>query len=220
MTEPAGIPPRGVPVPSLLGRDHEVARLSEMVSRARAGDSGALVISGEAGIGKTALLDRVVDLAAPDVRVERMVAWQSEMELPYAGLQLMCGHLMAASTELPAPQREALETVFGLRGARAPNPLVVGLAVLGLLARVAGDRALMCIVDDAQWLDDVSARTIASVARRLSSEGVAVVLVMREVDGQWGDLPQLVLRAWRTMTPASCCASRCPARSTHGSATS
>ena len=143
-----------------------------LVSRARgSGNSGALIVSGEAGVGKSALLNRVVDLAGPDVRIERMVASESEMELTYAGLQLMCGQMMAAAADLPPPQREALETAFGLRGAGAPNPLLVGLGVLGLLDRCAGDGALVCVVDDAQWLDGVSARAMASVARRLEQRG-------------------------------------------------
>lgn len=176
----------------LLGRDRELARLSTLLDRARRGDSGALVVHGPAGVGKTALLDRLVELAGPGVRVERMVAWESEVELPYAGLQLMCGHLMAATGGLPAPQREALESVLGLRDAGAPNPLVVGLAVLGLLARAAErDGAMLCVVDDAQWLDEVSARAIASVARRIRSEGVAIVFAMREVDEPFLDLPRL-----------------------------
>ncbi|MBD8077639.1 ATP-binding protein [Cellulosimicrobium arenosum] len=187
-------PPAGRSAGSLLGRDRELTRLLTLVDRAREGGSGALVVSGGAGVGKTALLDRVVDLAGSGVRVERMVASESEMELPYAGLQLLCGHLMSEVDHLPGPQREALETAFGLRGASALNPLVVGLGVRGLLTRAAADRALLCVVDDAQWLDDVSARAVASVARRLGSEGIAVVVSMRTVDEQFADLPQLALQ--------------------------
>ncbi len=190
----------GMPLPSLasgatslLGRDRELGRLLTLIRRARDGQSGALVLSGEAGVGKTALLDRVVDLAESDVRIERMVASESELELTYAGLQLMCGHMMSAAANLPVPQREALETVFGLRDSGVPNPLVVGLAVQGLLTQVAGDNALLCIVDDAQWLDEVSARAVASVARRLGSERIAVVMAMRNVAGQFADLPQLLV---------------------------
>ena len=177
----------------LLGRDRLMERLDELVSRARDGHSGALVVTGEAGIGKTALLDRVVERAGPSVRVERMVAAESEMELTYAGLQLLCGHMVTASSHLPDPQREALEAVLGLRNPGTPDPFAVGLAVLGLLSQVAPDRPLLCIVDDAQWLDAVSARVITFVARRLSDEGIAIVMAMRQVSNQFADLPQLVV---------------------------
>jgi DNA-binding CsgD family transcriptional regulator len=178
----------------LRGRGREVDELDALVSRARVGRSGALVVSGEAGIGKTALLDRLVAGAGTHARVERMVASESEMELAYAGLQQLCAHMMGAAQRLPGPQREALETAFGLREASAPSPFLVGLAVLGLLTEVAGDRALLCVIDDAQWLDEVSARAVAFVARRLDAEGIAIVLAMRSVDDTAADLPQLVLR--------------------------
>ena len=178
----------------LRGRGRELDELDALVSRARVGRSGALVVSGEAGIGKTALLDRMVAGAGTHARVERMVASESEMELAYAGLQQLCAHMMGAAQRLPGPQREALETAFGLREASAPSPFLVGLAVLGLLTEVAGDRALLCVIDDAQWLDEVSARAVAFVARRLDAEGIAIVLAMRSVDDTAADLPQLILR--------------------------
>lgn len=180
--------------PRLRGRDVERTEIDALVARARTRRSGALVVSGEAGVGKTALLDDIVERAAPHVRVVRMVASEAEMELPYAGLQLLCGHMIDAAGDLPTPQREALEAAFGLRAAGEPNPFLVGLAVLGLLTANAGDRALLCVVDDAQWLDAVSARAIAFVARRLDAEGIALVLAMREVDDAFGDLPQLVVQ--------------------------
>ncbi len=178
-----------------LGRDQLLAQLMAPVTRARGGHSGALVLSGAAGVGKTALLDRVAEKSAPAVRVERMVASESEMELPYAGLQLLCGHLMAASRQLPQPQRDALEAAFGLREAHPPNPFVVGLAVQGLLTEIAGARPLLCVVDDAQWLDEVSARVVAFTARRLSDEGIVIVVAMREVDEHFADLPQLAVES-------------------------
>jgi DNA-binding CsgD family transcriptional regulator len=177
---------------TLLGRDRELSELLTLVRLARAGQSGTLTLSGGAGVGKTALLDRLAALAEPDVRVARMVAAESEIELTYAGLQLLCGPIMA-STDLPRPEREVLETAFGLHGAAVPNPLVLGLAVRDLLVRAAGDGALLCIVDDAQWLDDVSARTLASVARRLTSERIAVVVATRRPDERFGDLPRLTV---------------------------
>lgn len=195
------------PSTALPGRAQELARLKTLVGRARTGHSGALVLVGEAGIGKTALLDRLVadagagvgvgvgvdtDIHA-DVRVERMVASESEVELTYAGLQLLCGHLLTPSSDLPGPQREALEAAFGIRSAGPPNPLVLGLAVRCLLAGAAGDGALLCVVDDAQWLDDISARTIASVARRLPTQRVALVIAMRRPDARFSDLPHLTV---------------------------
>lgn len=178
---------------TLLGRDREKLLLETLVSQARTGQSGTLVLQGEAGIGKTALLDRLEADMTPDVRVERMVASEAEMELPYAGLQMMCGHLFSSIDDLPAPQHEALEMAFGIREATALNPLVLGVAVQGLLARAAGDGALLCIVDDAQWLDVVSARAIASVARRLSSERVAILIALRPPNDAFPDLPQLTV---------------------------
>jgi hypothetical protein len=103
----------------LRGRSRELAELDALVENARAGRSGALVVSGEAGVGKTALLERTVARAASDVRVERVVASESEMELAYAALHQLCGHMMGSAGRLPAPQREALEAVFGLREASA-----------------------------------------------------------------------------------------------------
>src|ERR1700754_3746263 len=166
-------PARAPGAQALRGRARELAELDALVGRARAGRSGALVVSGAAGIGKTALLERMGAGAARHARIERMVASESEMELAYAGLHQLCAHMMDAAPALPAPQREALETAFGLREAPAPSPFLVGLAVLGLLTEVAGDRALVCVIDDAQWLDEVSARAVAFVARRLDAEGVA-----------------------------------------------
>src|SRR4051812_9400927 len=99
----------------LRGRDRELPELEALVTRARTGASGALVVSGEAGIGKTALLDRVIELASPQVRVQRMVASESEGELAYAGLQQLCGHMLGDAARLPAPQAAALEAAFGLR---------------------------------------------------------------------------------------------------------
>ncbi|RSN05756.1 helix-turn-helix transcriptional regulator [Nonomuraea sp. WAC 01424] len=178
----------------LRGRHRELAELDGLVERARAGRSGALVVSGEAGVGKTALLDRMV-AARPGtgVRVERVVAWESEMELAYAGLQQLCGPMMGSAVRLPGPQREAIEAAFGLRAAGAPSPFLVGLALLGLLTEAADGRALLCVVDDAQWLDEASARAVAFAARRLDAEGIAVVLAMRTVGTVFTGLPRLAV---------------------------
>ncbi|MEU8225250.1 AAA family ATPase [Kribbella sp. NPDC048915] len=178
---------------ALLGRDRELSQLLTLVRHAHAGRSGTLVVTGTAGIGKTALLDRLATLVAGDMRVVRMVAAESEMELTYAGLQLLCGPLMPSAEGLSAPQLEALDAAFGLRGSEAPNPLVLSLAVRNLLERAAGAGSLLCIIDDAQWLDNVSARTIASVARRLSDERIALVMASRRQAPPLDDLPHLTV---------------------------
>ncbi|MEV5572058.1 LuxR family transcriptional regulator [Spirillospora sp. NPDC052269] len=179
----------------LRGRHAESAELHALVDRAREGRSGALVLSGAAGIGKTALLDRMVarSRAGAGLRIERIVASESEMELAYAGLQQLCGHMMGSAESLPAPQREAIEAAFGLREAPAPSLFLVGLAVLGLLTEAADGRALLCVVDDAQWLDEASARAVAFAARRLDAEGIAIVLGMRTVGEVFAGLPRLVV---------------------------
>jgi DNA-binding CsgD family transcriptional regulator len=177
--------------PALRGREHELTQLSALIARAAAGRSGALVVHGEAGIGKTALLDAAARDAPDDVRIRRMVASESEIELAYAALQQLCGPMLESAAPLPAPQREALEAALGLRVAAAPSPFLVGLAVLGLLTEHAGGRPLVCIIDDAQWLDEVSARALAFVARRLDAEGIVIVLAMREVAEPFSDLRRL-----------------------------
>lgn len=177
----------------LRGRQRELAALDALFSRAGRGQSGAFVVAGEAGVGKTTLLEHAAARLSPDIAVRRMVAAESEMELAYAGLQFLCGPMMGASAPLPAPQREAIETAFGLRDGTAPNPLLVGLATLSLFTEVAAGRGLVCIVDDAQWLDEASARAISFVARRLDAEGIALVLVMRSVGAEFADLPRMVV---------------------------
>ncbi|MGW2465064.1 AAA family ATPase [Streptomyces sp. NPDC001356] len=178
----------------LRGRRRELADLEALVSRARVGHSGALIVSGEAGVGKTALLDHITARAAAHVRTERIVASQSEMELAYAGLQQLCGHMMGSAARLPAPQQEAIEVAFGLRSAAAaPSPFLVGLALLGLLTEAAEDRALLCIVDDAQWLDQASARALAFAARRLDAEGIALVVAMRQADDVFAGLSHMLV---------------------------
>ncbi|MCX5314634.1 AAA family ATPase [Streptomyces sp. NBC_00154] len=175
----------------LRGRRDELAQLHSLVDRARVGRSGALVVSGEAGVGKTALLDHLTAQAAPHVRTERIVASQSEMELAYAGLQQLCGNMVDSADRLPAPQQEAIEVAFGLCSAPAPSPFLVGLALLGVLTEAAEDRGLLCVVDDAQWLDQASARALAFAARRLEAEGIALVLAMREADEVFAGLTQM-----------------------------
>lgn len=163
----------------LRGRTSECALLDDLVSAIRHGQSRSLVLRGEAGIGKTALLEYLVT-AASDMRVVRAVGVESDMELAFASLHQLCAPLLDRIEELPAPQRRALETVFGLSDGTAPDRFLVGLAVLSLFAAEAEQRPLLCVVDDAQWLDRASALTLAFVARRLLAERAGIVFAARE----------------------------------------
>ncbi|HEX5621830.1 MAG TPA: AAA family ATPase, partial [Solirubrobacteraceae bacterium] len=155
----------------------------------RTGRSPVLVLRGEAGVGKSALLEYLVDQAS-GCRVVRATGAEAEMELAYAGLQQLCAPLLDHLDALPAPQREALSTAFGLSAGHPPDRFFVGLAVLSLCAEAARERPLLCVVDDAQWLDRASAQALAFVARRLDAESVALVLGIREV-GDESELPGL-----------------------------
>ena len=153
---------------SLRGRDSECAELDALVGDVRRGESRALVLRGEAGIGKTVLLQHLVE-SASEMKVIQAVGVDSEMELAYASLQQVCAPLLDRLPGLPTPQRDALEVVFGLRAGAAPDRFLVGLGVLGLLSIVGEERPFLCVVDDAQWLDQASALTLAFVARRSTS---------------------------------------------------
>src|SRR3954454_17503238 len=136
----------------LQGRHAECERLDQQLQRVRIGQSAVLVLRGEAGVGKTALLSYVADRAA-EFRVVRAAGVESEMELPFAGLHQLCAPMLDRLESLPEPQRNALSVAFGLSAGPAPNSFLVGLAVLGVLSEVAEERPLECVVDDAQWLD-------------------------------------------------------------------
>jgi len=178
----------------LLGRESELDELERLVAGVRAGQSRALVLRGEAGVGKTALLAHLT-AAAEGCRIARAAGVESEMELPFAGLHALCAPMLGRLAHLPEPQRDALNTAFGLSAGPPPDRFMVGLAVLSLLADSAEEQPLLCIVDDAQWLDRVSAQTLAFVARRLLAERVGLVFALRET----GDahvlegLPELVI---------------------------
>ncbi|HEV7174153.1 MAG TPA: AAA family ATPase [Solirubrobacteraceae bacterium] len=165
----------------LRGRSAECSALDGIVADIRAGKGRALVVRGEAGVGKTALLEYLVD-AASDLHVVRATGVESEMELAYAGLHQLCAPLLDRLERLPEPQHEALQIVFGLSSGSPPDQFLVGLAVLSLLSEAADERPLLCVVDDAQWLDHASALTLAFVARRLLAEPVALVFAARETD--------------------------------------
>jgi AAA ATPase domain len=169
--------------PRLLGRRSECAALDQLVAGVRTGASRALVLRGEAGVGKSALLAYLAERAT-GCAVARAAGVESEMELAYAGLHQLCAPFVDRLERLPDPQRAALGTAFGLRDAAAPDRFLVGLAVLSLVSDVAEQRPLVCLVDDAQWLDASSAQALAFVARRLGAESVALVFAVREPAGE------------------------------------
>jgi DNA-binding CsgD family transcriptional regulator len=174
----------------LLGRQREREVLGRLLGAARGGDGRVLVVHGEAGVGKTALLDWIV-AEARQLRVLRTVGVEGEMELPFAALQQLCSPVLDRSEGLPDPQRDALSVAFGLSAGPAPNPFLVGLATLGLLSEASQERALLCVVDDWQWLDRASARALAFVARRLLAEKIAFVFAAREPGDALAGLPEL-----------------------------
>ena len=161
------------PVLKLRGRSGECELLDRLVADVREGRSRVWVLRGEAGIGKTALLDHLAAVAS-GCRVVRTAGVESEMELAYAGLHQFCSSMLGGVDHLSAPQRDALSVAFGLQAGPAPDQFMVGLAVLGLLTQAAEEQPQVRLIDDAQWLDQVSAQTLAFVARRLLAERVAV----------------------------------------------
>src|SRR5947209_8143878 len=178
------------PREQLLGRQREREVLERLLEAARGGSGGVLVVDGEPGVGKTALLEYAVE-AARGFRVVRAVGVEGEMELTYAALEQLCSASLDFLERLPDPQRDALTVAFGLTAGRAPNPFLVGLAVLGLLSEAAADRPLLCVVDDAQWLDRASARALAFIARRLLAEKIALVFGARQLNDALAGLPEL-----------------------------
>ena len=147
---------------------------------------------GEPGVGKTALLDYATELAA-DLRIARVAGVESEMELAYAGLQQLCAPILDRRERLPSPQRDALGVAFGLRAGEAPDRFLVGLAALSLLSEVAEQEPLLCVIDDAQWLDRASVQALGFVARRLLAEPVALVAATREPIEAFTRLPELLV---------------------------
>src|SRR5215469_2554130 len=177
----------------LLDRGSERDVLERLVTGVRAGQSRVLVLRGEAGIGKTALLGHL-SAVAEGCRIARIAGVESEMELAFAGLHALCAPMLGRLGHLPIPQRDALNTAFGTSGGPPPDRFLVGLAVLSLLADAAGEQPLVCIVD-AQWLDQVSVQTLAFVARRLLAERVGLVFALRESgdEHELQGLPELVI---------------------------
>src|SRR3954449_881534 len=184
--------PRRPPV--LLGRAGERQQLDRLLDNVRTGQSAVLVIRGEPGVGKTALLHYCARQAA-GFRVARVAGVESEMELPFAGLHQLCAPMLGRLDALPEPQQAALCVALGLASGAAPDRFLVALAALSLLSDVAAERPLLCLVDDAQWLDAASGQVLGFVARRLLAESVAVVLAVRDPtdEPELAGLPDLVL---------------------------
>jgi DNA-binding CsgD family transcriptional regulator len=174
----------------LVGRRAECSMLDRLVESVTAGESRALVLCGDAGVGKTALLEHLVRGAA-ECQVVQVAGVESEMELAFAGLHQLCAPLLAGLDDLPEPQADALRIVFGMSPGPAPDRFLVGLATLGLLAQVAEQRPLVCVVDDEQWLDRASAQVLGFVARRLAAESVGLVFAARVPSSDVAGLSQL-----------------------------
>jgi DNA-binding CsgD family transcriptional regulator len=183
----------------LVGRERERDELDRQLDAVREGESRVLVLRGEAGVGKSELLQYLVERAS-GCRVVRAAGVESEMELPFAGVQQLCAPLLDLLESLPEPQRNALSVAFGLTAGPPANSFLVGLAVLGLLSEVAEERPLVCVVDDAQWLDQASAEALAFVAHRLLAEAVGLVFgVRRSAEPEpFPGLPELVVEGLRT----------------------
>ena len=175
-----GAPSAGHANAALRGRHAECARLDQLLAEARLGHSAVLVLRGEPGIGKSALLEYAAE-RAEGCRVLRAIGVEWEMELPFAGLHQLCAGLLDGRERLPAPQSDALATAFGLSSGPQPDRFLVGLAVLSLLSDAAEEHPLVCLVDDVQWLDRSSAQVLAFVARRLAAESVVLLFAEREL---------------------------------------
>src|SRR5436853_3455655 len=184
------------PAEVLHGRRVEREALGGLLEAVRGGQSRVLVVSGEAGVGKTALLQSAIR-SASGFRVTRAVGVESEMELAFAALQQLCAPMLDKLAGLPDPQRDALGVAFGLKTGAAPDRFLVGLAALSLLSEVAEQQPLLCVIDDAQWLDRASAQALAFVARRLLADPVALVFATREPGEEFRGLPGLLVEGLR-----------------------
>jgi DNA-binding CsgD family transcriptional regulator len=182
--------------PKLFGRRRELAALDQILKDARCGRSGVLVLRGESGVGKTALLEYFLHRAS-DVHVAHIAGTELEMELAYAGLHQLCGPMLRHLEKLPIPQREALGVAFGLQEGKTPDQFLLAMAVLSLLAESSAKHALLCVIDDVQWLDRASVQVLSFVARRILADPIAMVFAVREPNDERGlaGLPELMVDA-------------------------
>jgi DNA-binding CsgD family transcriptional regulator len=176
----------------LHGRRHQQDVIGRLILQASRGDGGVLVVRGEPGVGKTALIDDAIESAVA-LRVLRTVGNEAEMELPYAALQQLCGQILDRIDQLPEPQRRALGVAFGLATGDPPDRLLVALATLTLLTELAAEQPTLCVVDDAQWLDQASAQALSFVARRVANAHTAFLFGARVMTEELAGLPELVL---------------------------
>jgi hypothetical protein len=199
----------------LLGRRAECAELDQLVATVHSGTSRVLVLRGEAGVGKTALLEYLRQRAT-DCAIASAVGVESEMELAFAGLHQLCAPFIDHLDRVAGPQRAALDTAFGFGDGEPPDRFLVGLAVLSLLAAAADDRPLMCIVDDAQWLDAATAHGLASsrVGSTRSRSGWSSPCASRPRTVLWKDWPSLSSTGLMTLTLKRCSSRSSPVRST------
>jgi DNA-binding CsgD family transcriptional regulator len=175
-----------------MDRRAERDALGGLVDAVRSGESRALVVRGDPGVGKTVLVDYLAGRASGSgCRVARAPGVQSEMELAFAGLHQLCAPMLGHLDGIPGPQQDALRTAFGLAAGPPPDRFFVGLAVLSLLSEVAAERPLICVIDDEQWLDQASAQALGFVARRLAADPVGLVFAAREPGSELAGLPEL-----------------------------
>jgi DNA-binding CsgD family transcriptional regulator len=180
----------------LYGRAQEIGKIDQILAAARVGRSGAVIVVGDVGAGKTALLDYAATSAA-GMRVLRITGVESESELPFAALHLLLRPALDRIDSLPAPQAAALRSALGMADAARADPFLVGLATLTLLAELSDNQPLLCVVDDAHWLDRDSAMALVFAARRMDAEGVALIFAARE-EGRYlvsSGLPEVRLDA-------------------------
>ena len=178
----------------LADRRAECDALDRLIEAVRGGEGRALVVRGDPGVGKSVLLEHAAGRASGSgCQVARAVGVQSEMELAFAGLHQLCAPMLGGAERLPAPQRDALRTALGIAAGPPPDRFLVGLAVLGLLSEVAGERPLICVIDDEQWLDQSSAQALGFTARRLGADPVGLVFAARTLGAELAGLPELVV---------------------------
>jgi predicted ATPase len=176
----------------LTDRHSERGALDRLIEAVRAGESRALVVRGDPGVGKTVLLDYLVrGASAAGCRMARAVGMQTEMELAFAGLHQLRMPMLDHAEHLPRPQRDALRTALGISVGPPPDRFLVGLAVLSLLSEVAAERPLICVVDDQQWLDHASAQALGFAARRLAADPIGLVFAARDPGADLAGLPEL-----------------------------
>ena len=178
---------------TLLGRERECDAIDRLLRAARDSHGEAIVVHGEPGIGKTALLEYAT-AGAQSFQVLRAVGNEAEMALPFAALHQFCSPCLASLEQLPEPQRDALQVAFGIITGVAPDRLLVGLAVLSLLSQLGTERPLLCVIDDTQWLDRESAQAFAFVARRLEAERIAFVFANAKYHGRGSRAPRVDCR--------------------------